>query len=262
MASPRCTPNCSKASVFQDFYELWPERFSNKTNGVTPRRFAGAVATPALRELLDRTVGERMADRSGPLRGLEPLVDDAAFRGTWRAVKHANKARLASLRPERRTGVALEPGLAVRRPGQAHPRVQAPALNVLHIVALYHRLKQNPALVDSRRAPSSSAARPRPATTWPSASSADQRRRRDGQRRPGRRPALKVAFVPNFSVPNAQLIYPGRRSVRADLHRGQGGLGHRQHEVQLNGALTIGTLDGANVEIREEVGPRTSSSSA
>jgi starch phosphorylase len=83
-----------KASVLKDFYELWPERFSNKTNGVTPRRFL-ALANPGLRELLDRTIGEGWLTDLGRLRGLEPFVDDASFRQQWRDVKRNNKARLA-----------------------------------------------------------------------------------------------------------------------------------------------------------------------
>src|ERR1700755_130560 len=83
-----------KESVLKDFYELWPERFSNKTNGVTPRRFL-ALANPGLRELLDRTIGEGWLTDLDRLRGLDPFVDDASFRAQWRDVKRGNKARLA-----------------------------------------------------------------------------------------------------------------------------------------------------------------------
>jgi starch phosphorylase len=80
--------------VLKDFYEMWPERFSNKTNGVTPRRFL-ALANPGLRELLDDTIGDGWLVDLQKLRGLESVADDAAFRGQWRAVKRANKDRLA-----------------------------------------------------------------------------------------------------------------------------------------------------------------------
>jgi glucan phosphorylase len=85
---------CEEDSVLKDFYEMWPERFSNKTNGVTPRRFL-ALANPGLRELLDDTIGDGWLVDLQKLRGLESVADDAAFRGQWRAVKRANKARLA-----------------------------------------------------------------------------------------------------------------------------------------------------------------------
>ena len=114
-----------KASVLKDFYEMWPERFSNKTNGVTPRRFL-ALANPGLRELLNRTVGDGWLTDLGRLRGLEPFVDDASFR--QRMARHQTQQQGAPgqvhpLGGRRRA----EPGLDVRRPGQAHPRVQAPA---------------------------------------------------------------------------------------------------------------------------------------
>src|SRR5882757_6038378 len=97
-----------KESVLKDFYELWPERFSNKTNGVTPRRFV-ALSNPGLRELLNRTLGERWLSELGQLRRLEAHVDNAAFRDAWRSVKHANKQRLAAY-VKARTGIGLDPG--------------------------------------------------------------------------------------------------------------------------------------------------------
>ena len=113
------------ASVLKDFYEMWPERFSNKTNGVTPRRFL-ALANPGLRELLNDTIGDGWLVDLEQLRGLEPYADDAAFRSQWRAVKRANKARLADYVGST-TGVELESRLVVRCSGQADSRVQAPA---------------------------------------------------------------------------------------------------------------------------------------
>jgi starch phosphorylase len=97
-----------KSSVLKDFYEMWPERFSNKTNGVTPRRFL-ALANPGLRELLDETIGEGWLVDLRRLRELEPYVDDAAFRQRWRAVKRANKARLADY-VRSTTDIELDPG--------------------------------------------------------------------------------------------------------------------------------------------------------
>src|SRR5271156_4570354 len=133
-----------KESVLKDFFELWPERFSNKTNGVTPRRFL-ALANPGLRELLDRTVGDGWLTDLGRLRGLEPFVDDASFRAQWHDVKRTNKARLAAFL-DKVTGIELNPDwmfdIQVKR---IHEYKRQP-LSVLHIIALYHRLKQNPGM--------------------------------------------------------------------------------------------------------------------
>src|SRR5689334_23775444 len=96
-----------KKSVLKDFYELWPERFSNKTNGVTPRRFL-ALSNPGLRELLNDTIGDGWLSDLTKLRGLEAFAGDAAFGGRWRTVKRANKARLADY-VRSTTGVALDP---------------------------------------------------------------------------------------------------------------------------------------------------------
>src|ERR1700739_3543644 len=139
-----------KESVLKDFFELWPERFSNKTNGVTPRRFL-ALANPGLRELLDRTVGEGWLTDLTKLRGLEPFIEEHSFRQQWRDVKRGNKARLAKFLKSA-TGVELNPDwmfdVQVKRI-HAHKR-QHP--NVLHIIALYPRLKQNPGMSIPQRA--------------------------------------------------------------------------------------------------------------
>src|SRR6201994_4260855 len=131
-----------KASVLKDFYELWPERFSNKTNGVTPRRFL-ALANPGLRELLDRTVGDGWLTDMDRLRGLEPFVEDASFRQQWRDVKRNNKARLAQyIKSE--TGIELNPDWMFDIQVKRIHEYKRQHLSVLHIIALYHRIKQNP----------------------------------------------------------------------------------------------------------------------
>jgi starch phosphorylase len=139
-----------KASVLKDFHELWPERFSNKTNGVTPRRFL-ALANPGLRGLLDRTLGEgRLADLHG-LRRLEAHVDDAAFRHEWRAVKEANKRRLADY-VRAHTGIELDPGWLFDIQVKRIHEYKRQHLNLLHILTLYRRLKEDPALAPPPRA--------------------------------------------------------------------------------------------------------------
>src|SRR5262249_50795687 len=124
-----------KNSVLKDFYELWPDRFSNKTNGVTPRRFL-AVANPALRELLNRTIGEQWTTRLEALRKLESLVDNAAFRKSWRAVKHNNKLRLAEY-IQANTGIDLDPKWMFDIQVKRIHEYKRQHLNVLHIITLY-----------------------------------------------------------------------------------------------------------------------------
>lgn len=131
-----------KDSVLKDFYEMWPERFSNKTNGVTPRRFL-ALSNPGLRELLDRTIGDGWLKDLGKLRGLEPFVDDSSFREQWRDIKRTNKARLANFIHDT-TGVELNPQWIFDIQVKRIHEYKRQHLNVLHIIALYYRLKQNP----------------------------------------------------------------------------------------------------------------------
>ena len=139
-----------KASVLKDFYELWPERFSNKTNGVTPRRFL-ALSNPGLRELLNRTIGDRWPVQLGLLRKLEYFVNDAAFRHDWRAVKQANKQRLAAY-VRMHTGIELNPSWLFDIQVKRIHEYKRQHLNVLHIVTLYRRLKENPKLAIPPRA--------------------------------------------------------------------------------------------------------------
>jgi starch phosphorylase len=242
-----------KASVLKDFYELWPERFSNKTNGVTPRRFL-ALANPGLRELLDRTVGEGWLTDLQRLRGLEPFVDDASFHHEWRDVKRTNKARLAAFL-DKAAGVELNPDWLFDIQVKRIHEYKRQHLNVLHIIALYHRLKQNPGLsipprafiFGGKAAPGYFMAKRiiKLINAVGETVNAD----------PDVNRFLKVAFVPNFSVQNAALIYPAADLSEQISTAGKEASGTGNMKFMINGALTIGTLDGANVEMREEVGP-------
>jgi glycogen phosphorylase len=241
-----------KTSVLKDFYELWPERFSNKTNGVTPRRFV-AFANPGLHELLTRICGGRWPVDLASLRKLEPFVDDEEFRQEWRAIKTANKRRLAD-QILTRTGIELDPGWMFDILVKRIHEYKRQHLNVLHIVTLYRRLKQNPGLTVAPRAFIFG-----------------------GKAAPGYRMAkliiklinavaetvnadadvntkIKVAFVPNFNVQIAHSIYPAADLSEQISTAGKEASGTGNMKFMLNGALTIGTLDGANVEIREEAG--------
>ena len=241
-----------KASVLKDFYELWPERFSNKTNGVTPRRFL-ALANPGLRELLNRTVGDQWPVQLGTLRKLEAHVDDAAFRREWRAVKHANKQRLATY-IRAHTGIELDPNWLFDIQVKRIHEYKRQHLNVLHIVTLYRRLKENPKLAVAPRAfifggkaaPGYFIAKR--IIKLINAVAETVNSDRDVNQR------IKVAFVPNFNVQNAHLIYPAADLSEQISTAGKEASGTGNMKFMLNGALTIGTLDGANVEIREEAG--------
>ncbi len=241
-----------KASVLKDFHELWPERFSNKTNGVTPRRFL-AFSNPGLRALLDRTLGGGWLTDLGRLRGLEPHVENAVFRREWRAVKEANKRRLADY-VQSTTGIALDPTWLFDIQVKRIHEYKRQHLNLLHIVTLYRRLKENPALpfpprafiFGGKAAPGYFMAKRiiklinAVAETVNADAEVNSR--------------LRVAFVPNFNVQNAHLIYPAADLSEQISTAGKEASGTGNMKFMLNGALTIGTLDGANVEMREEAG--------
>jgi glycogen phosphorylase len=241
-----------KESVLKDFYEMWPERFSNKTNGVTPRRFL-ALANPGLRELLDRTIGEGWLKDLDKLRGLEPFIDDSSFRAQWRDIKRGNKSRLAKyLRTA--TGIELNPDWMFDIQVKRIHEYKRQHLSVLHIIALYHRIKQNPGLSIPQRAFVFGG---KAAPGYFMAKRIIKLINAVGEtinNDPEVNKFLKVAFVPNFSVKNAQLIYPAADLSEQISTAGKEASGTGNMKFMINGALTIGTLDGANVEMRDEVG--------
>ena len=241
-----------KESVLKDFYELWPERFSNKTNGVTPRRFL-ALANPGLRRLLDDTVGEGWLTDMSLLRRLEPLADDAAFHSRWRAVKRANKARLADY-VKTTTGTDLNPDWLFDIQVKRIHEYKRQHLNILHVVTLYHRLKNNPDyripprafIFGGKAAPGYFLAKRIIKLITAVAETVNNDAHVNG--------FLKVAFIPNFNVQNAHLIYPAADLSEQISTAGKEASGTGNMKFMINGALTIGTLDGANVEIRDEAG--------
>ena len=241
-----------KASVLKDFHELWPERFSNKTNGVTPRRFL-ALANPGLRTLLNRTLGDQWLTDTSALRGLESHTGDAAFRREWRAVKEANKRRLADY-VRAHTGIELDSSWLFDIQVKRIHEYKRQHLNVLHIVTLYRRLKENPRLSPPPRAfifggkaaPGYFMAKRiiKLINAVAETVNAD----------PDVNTRMRVAFVPNFNVQNAHLVYPAADLSEQISTAGLEASGTGNMKFMLNGALTIGTLDGANVEIRDEAG--------
>ena len=242
-----------KDTVLKDFYELWPERFSNKTNGVTPRRFVG-LANPGLRKLLDETIGTGWLTDLYRLRALEPLADDPAFQRKWRAVKRENKARLSRY-VEAQTGIELNPDWMFDVQVKRIHEYKRQHLNVLHIIDLYRRLKDNPSLqIPARAWVFGGKAAPgyymaklmiKLITSVAETVNSD----------PDVNDRMRVAFIPNFNVQNGQLIYPAADLSEQISTAGKEASGTGNMKFMINGALTIGTLDGANVEMREEAGP-------
>ena len=242
-----------KTTILKDFYELWPERFSNKTNGVTPRRFMG-LSNPGLRRLLDDTIGEGWMVDLQKLRALEPLAGDAEFGQRWRAVKRGNKARLSDY-ILKTTGVALDPDWLFDVQVKRIHEYKRQHLNALHIITLYNRLKQNPGLEIAPRAfvfggkaaPGYYIAK----LIIKLINSVAETVNSD----PEVNDRMRVAFIPNFNVQNGQLIYPAADLSEQISTAGKEASGTGNMKFMMNGALTIGTLDGANVEMREEAGP-------
>ena len=241
-----------KENVLKDFYEMWPERFSNKTNGVTPRRFL-ALSNPGLRALLDRTIGDGWLTDLGRLRGLEAFADDPEFQRKWREVKRANKARLAQY-VHAATGIELNPDWLFDIHVKRIHEYKRQHLNVLHIITLYHRLKQNPGLAIPPRAFVFGG---KAAPGYFMAKRIIKLINAVGEtvnNDPDVNRFLKVAFVPNFNVQNAEIVYPAADLSEQISTAGKEASGTGNMKFMLNGALTIGTLDGANVEMREEAG--------
>ncbi len=239
--------------MLRDFHDLWPQKFTNKTNGVTPRRWI-ALANPRLSRCISHAIGGQWLADLEQLRRLEPLVEDADFRAHWRDIKRANKIALASLIRER-TGVVVNPQAMFDVQVKRIHEYKRQHLNILHVIGLYHRLRSDPHLqIEPRVFVFAGKAAPgyelakliiRLITAVGAALDRD----------PAVRDVLKVVFLPDFNVGNAQRIYPAADLSEQISTAGKEASGTGNMKFQMNGALTIGTLDGANVEIREAVGP-------
>jgi starch phosphorylase len=242
-----------KETVLRDFFEFMPDKFSNKTNGVTPRRFM-ALSNPRLSKLITSKIGDGWIKQLEQLSKLEPFADDGAFRKKWRQVKLENKRDLAVLIGER-TGIEVNPesmfDILVKRLHE----YKRQHLNILHIISLYNRIRQNPEvsitprtfIFGGKAAPGYSMAKLiiKLITSVGEVVNSD----------PAVADRLKVVFFPDFNVKNAQPIYPAADLSEQISMAGKEASGTGNMKFAMNGALTIGTLDGANVEIREEVGP-------
>ncbi len=241
-----------KSSVLRDFWELWPERFNNKTNGVTPRRFV-MLANPALARLMTEHIGDEWIRRPADLRRLEPLAGDAEFRKRWRAVQRAGKGRLVDLvRAE--TGVELHPEWLFDIQAKRIHEYKRQHLNVLHVITRYLRLKRG---LDRDTPPRAFVFAGKAAPGYFMAKRIIKLINAVAEvvnRDPDVNTHMKVAFLPNFCVKQAQVIYPAADLSEQISLAGKEASGTGNMKFMMNGAATIGTLDGANVEIREEAG--------
>jgi starch phosphorylase len=242
-----------KRTVLHDFYRLAPEKFFNVTNGVTPRRWI-ALSNPKLSALITRYIGDRwLANLEDELRQLEALADDPDFQVDWQAVKADNKRALARLIKER-TDIVVDPHSLFDIQVKRLHEYKRQHLNVLYLITLYNRLRRASGAATTHRTVIFG-----------------------GKAAPGYRMAkliiklinsvactinedplvsqvLKVVFLPDFNVKSGHRIYPAADLSEQISTAGKEASGTGNMKFAMNGAITIGTLDGANVEIRDAVG--------
>jgi starch phosphorylase len=241
-----------KRHVLRDFQEMWPGKIRNVTNGVTPRRFV-ALINPGLAHLVTEAIGEGWLRDLEELKQLETLADDAAFREDWRKVKGVNKEALAA-EIEERAGVGVDPTSIFDVQIKRIHEYKRQHLNVLHAITLYHRLKRDPGLDVPPRAVIFAG---KAAPGYIMAKRIIKLIHSVGEvvnSDPEVKGKLRVAFLPDYNVKNCQRLFPGADLSEQISTAGKEASGTGNMKFALNGALTIGTLDGANVEIREAVG--------
>jgi starch phosphorylase len=241
-----------KQDVLKDFYEFSPEKFTNKTNGVTPRRWM-ALSNPRLAALISETIGDRWIKALARLKNLEPHATDAAFCQAWHRIKHDNKRDFAKL-VKHKTGLIINPDSMYDVQVKRIHEYKRQHLNILHVIALYLQLKANPKMTMQPRtfiyggkaAPGYHMAK----LIIKLINSVGQVINND----PAMNDLIKVVYLPNFNVSSGHQIYPAAELSEQISTAGKEASGTGNMKFSLNGALTIGTLDGANIEIREEVG--------
>jgi starch phosphorylase len=241
-----------KQGLFAEFNELWPEKFNNKTNGVTPRRWL-AACNPDLRKLLDDTIGTKWITDLSALDALESHVNDEKLRSEWRQVKFANKRRLAAM-VEQDCGVSFDIESMFDVQVKRIHEYKRQLLNVLHVVHLYCRIKNGDTagwaprsvLIGGKAAPGYYMAKQIIKLTNNVAKVVNED--------PDVGNKLKLAFLPNYRVSAMEVICAGTDLSEQISTAGKEASGTGNMKFMMNGAVTIGTLDGANIEIREEVG--------
>ena len=241
-----------KSRVFSDFADMWPAKFGNKTNGVTPRRFM-RLANPILADLISERIGDGWLTNLDELAQLEAFVDDPEFRQAWRAMKTANKQQLADFIDDR-LGLPINVNSLFDIMVKRLHEYKRQLMKALHIVHLYQRLKQDPGaeqdpvtfVFGAKAAPGYHMAK----LIIKLINSIADVVNRD----PVSAERLRVVFIPNFNVTAGQLIYPAADISEQISLAGKEASGTGNMKFALNGALTVGTLDGANIEIRDRVG--------
>jgi starch phosphorylase len=238
--------------LFRDFFELWPAKFNNKTNGVTPRRWL-SWCNPGMRRLLCDTIGDGWVADLQQISAIVPHADDPAFRERWQLVKQVNKERLAALVLEE-CGVNFNPAALFDVQVKRIHEYKRQLLNILHVIHLYDRIKRGDTagwtdrcvLIGGKAAPGYQMAKLiiKLINNVAAVVNADPE---VGER-------LKVVFLPNYRVTAMEIICPGTDLSEQISTAGKEASGTGNMKFMMNGAITIGTLDGANIEIREEVG--------
>ncbi|MBZ9768469.1 glycogen/starch/alpha-glucan phosphorylase [Mesorhizobium sp. CA6] len=241
-----------KETVFADLHKLYPDRINNKTNGITPRRWL-IQCNPGLTSLAREAIGDRFMDDIEAIKDLDPLADDAAFREKFAGVKRQNKARLANLVADR-LGIRIDPSALFDIQVKRIHEYKRQLLNILEAIALYDQIRSHPErdwmprvkIFGGKAAPSYHNAKLiiKLANDVAKVINGD----------PSVRGLLKVVFVPNYNVSLAEVLMPAADLSEQISTAGMEASGTGNMKFALNGALTIGTLDGANVEIKEHVG--------
>ncbi|NJL02059.1 MAG: glycogen/starch/alpha-glucan phosphorylase [Spirulinaceae cyanobacterium SM2_1_0] len=242
-----------KQDTLKDFAKLWPEKFFNKTNGVTPRRWM-LLCNPLLAELITEKIGDGWLKDLSQMRRLEASLDDASFRDRWRAIKHANKQALAQY-IWTNNNIEVSPDSLFDVQVKRMHEYKRQLLDVLHIIALYNRIKQDPNvnvlprtfIFGGKAAPGYFMAK----LVIKLINDVAEVVNKD----PDVRGRLKVVFLANFNVSLGERIYPAADLSEQISTAGKEASGTGNMKFAMNGAVTIGTLDGANIEIREEAGP-------
>ena len=241
-----------KKGLFADFNRIWPDKFNNKTNGVTQRRWL-AHCNPDLRELLNEKIGDNWQRQLEEIKNIESYSDDAEFRNRWMEVKNSNKQRLSKYVLEN-TGVHFDPSFLFDVQVKRIHEYKRQLLNALHCIHLYDRIKQGKTegmtprcvLVGGKAAPGYHLAKMivKLINNIASVVNAD----------PETQDLLKIVFFPNYRVSAMEVICPGTDLSEQISTAGKEASGTGNMKFMMNGALTIGTLDGANIEIREKAG--------
>ncbi|TRC97502.1 glycogen/starch/alpha-glucan family phosphorylase [Mesorhizobium sp. WSM4303] len=241
-----------KETVFADLHKLYPDRINNKTNGITPRRWL-IQCNPGLTALTREAIGDRFLDNIDAIKGLDAFADDAAFRDKFAAVKRSNKVKLANLVADR-LGIKLDPSALFDIQVKRIHEYKRQLLNILEAIALYDQIRSHPErewmprvkFFGGKAAPSYHNAKLiiKLANDVAKVINSD----------PSVRGLLKVVFVPNYNVSLAEVLMPAADLSEQISTAGMEASGTGNMKFALNGALTIGTLDGANVEIKECVG--------